>query len=429
MIFRLPDYWPRTYILVGCTAFIIASLGMPLAILALRKIGVMDEVADNKIHEKPVPRGGGIIIFLAFAIAVTLPGYRSHAMNGIMVGAFICLIVGALDDWMGGIPGFYKLITLFAVTLILWRFGVRLNVFQNDFLDVTFTMLWIVGVTSAFNGTDNMDGLASGIAVIVSGMFFVIAVQAYVRVSTETSLSWFGMLAVGLIGANLGFLIFNFNPALIFMGDSGSFFLGFTLAALGVMGEWTENRLIACTIPVLILGVPLFDFAYILIARILRGETRTLREVIDHCAPDHLSHRLVWFGFSQRKAVLLIYLIAMALGVTGILLRNSTSVLDSQLALFQGAAIVAIVIILMATAARRHRETVDQHMAEFHPELLANCKAEGRAASAGTQAASGTETTPAKQTGTPYPDIAQGHHAETGESAPLLPSIPRSVRT
>jgi len=365
MLFRLPDYWPRTYLLVGCTAFILAALLMPLAILLLRKLGMMDAVAANKIHTRPVPRGGGIIIFIAFAVAVLLPGYRSDGMNGIMLGAFICLVVGALDDYFGGIPGFYKLITLVAATLILSQYGVRINIFQNAFLDVAVTILWIVGVTSAFNGTDNMDGLASGLAVIVAGMFFIIALQAYAVTSTETSLSWFGMLAVGLIGANLGFLIYNSKPALVFMGDSGSFFLGFTLAALGVMGEWTENRIISCTIPILILGVPLFDFAYIIIARIVRGETRTLRDIIDHCAPDHLSHRLVWFGFTQRQAVLFIYLISVTLGISGILLRNTTSLLDSQLALFQGLAIVTIIIILMVLAARRHEATLEKHEAAF----------------------------------------------------------------
>lgn len=365
MLFRLPDYWPRTYLLVGCTAFILAAVLMPLAILLFRKLGVMDPVADNKIHTRAVPRGGGVVIFIAFAVAVLLPGYRSHGMNGILLGAFICLVVGALDDYFGGIPGFYKLITLVAATLILSQYGVRINIFQNAVLDVAATILWIVGVTSAFNGTDNMDGLASGLAVIVAGMFFVIALQAYAVTNTETSLSWFGMLAVGLIGANLGFLIFNSKPALIFMGDSGSFFLGFTLAALGVMGEWTENRIISCTIPILILGVPLFDFTYVIIARILKGETRTLRDIIDHCAPDHLSHRLVWFGFTQRQAVFFIYLISATLGISGILLRNTTSLVDSQLALIQGLAIVAIIIILMVLAARRHEATMEKHEAAY----------------------------------------------------------------
>jgi len=361
MLFRLPDYWPRTYIMVGCSAFILAALLMPLAILLFRRIGMMDTVAANKIHERAVPRGGGIVIFMAFAIAVLLPDYRSHGMNGILLGGFMCLLVGAADDYFGGIPGFYKLITLVLATLILSHFGVRVNVFQNPVLDIGLTILWIVGVTSAFNGTDNMDGLASGLAVIVAGMFVIIALQAYAVTSTETSLSWFGMLAVGLMGANLGFLVYNSKPALIFMGDSGSFFLGFTLAALGVMGEWTEHRVISCTIPILILGVPLFDFAYVIVARIYKGETRTLRDIIDHCAPDHLSHRLLWFGFTQRQAVFFIYLISITLGITGILLRNTASLVDSQLALFQGLSIVAIVIILMVLSARRHEAARELH--------------------------------------------------------------------
>lgn len=354
MLTSLP-YWPRVYLTVGIMAYLIAAILMPVAIYVLRKFGLMDHVAHNKIHKAPVPRGGGIIIFIAFAVAVLFPGYRSSAMNGVMIGAFICLVVGAVDDFVHRIPGCWKLLTLLLATFILSHFGVRLHLFKYYPLDIAFTLLWIVGVTSAFNGLDNMDGLASGVASIVSAMYFAIAMQAFLLAGTETSLSWFGMLAVGLIGANLGFLLYNFKPARIFMGDSGSFFLGFTLAALGVMGEWTENRIVSCTIPILILGVPLFDFAYIIIARVVHGETRTLRQVIDHCAPDHLSHRLVWIGFSERQAVLFIYLVAAAMGVSGILLRNSHSLFDSALGLLQGFAMVAIVMILMGAAAHAHR--------------------------------------------------------------------------
>jgi UDP-GlcNAc:undecaprenyl-phosphate GlcNAc-1-phosphate transferase len=186
--------------------------------------------------------------------------------------------------------------------------------------------------------------------------YLFIATQAWWAVGTETSLSWFGMLAAGLIGTNLGFLLYNFKPARIFMGDSGSFFLGFMLAALGVMGEWTENRIISCTIPVIMLGVPLFDFAYILIGRVLKGRTRSLLEVINHCGQDHLSHRLLWIGFSQRQAVLFIYLISTALCVTGILVRNSRNYLDSALGIIQGLSILTIVVILMAIAHRRNNK-------------------------------------------------------------------------
>jgi UDP-GlcNAc:undecaprenyl-phosphate GlcNAc-1-phosphate transferase len=232
-------------------------------------------------------------------------------------------------------------------------FGVQLNLTGLFLVDLFLTWLWIVGVTSAFNGIDNMDGLASGVAVIVSGMYVAIALDTHFEAGTETSLSWFGLLAAGLVGANLGFLLYNFKPAKVFMGDSGSFFLGFTLAALGVMGEWGDSRVVACTIPALILAVPIFDFAYILVARILQGQTRTVREVIEHCAQDHLSHRLVWLGFTQRRAVLFIYLMAFVLGLAGIMLRNSTRGFDSAVGLIQGLSVVALIVTLMLTAGSR----------------------------------------------------------------------------
>ena len=371
-MFRYLHYWPRTYIHTGIAAFVIAVVVMPVAIFALRRLGVVDHIDDNKLHKKPTVRGGGIVIFLAFAVAVLLPGYRDNPMKGVVLGAFVCMVVGAVDDFRGGIPAVVKFITLVGVTLIMSFYGVRLKVFGWYSVDLAVTILWIVGVTSAFNGLDNMDGLAGGVAAIVSTMYFVIALQAYLAVHTENSLSWFGLLSAGLIGATLGFLVYNFKPARIFMGDSGSFFLGFTLSALGVMGEWAENRVIACTIPILILAVPLFDFAYIILARILKGETRGIRAVIEHCALDHVSHRLCWIGFSQRKAVLFVYLIATATGVTGILLRNSVSWVDSVLALFQGFAIIVIVMILMATAAHRHLAFIKEETARIAAMMEAN---------------------------------------------------------
>ncbi len=346
--------WPVLYLYTGMIAFVLSAFLMPLGITLLRRFNVMDEVQPNKIHKSPVPRGGGIIIFIAFAIAVLLPDYRDNPMKGVLLGSFICLVVGAIDDFRGGVPAVIKFGALVAATVVMSRYGVQLKIFQYYPLDLAFTLFWIVGVTSAFNGIDNMDGLAAGVAVIVSVMYLIIAVESYFLAGTETSLSWFGLLASGLIGANLGFLLYNFKPAKIFMGDSGSFFLGFVLSALGVMGEWTENRVIAATIPILILGVPIFDFAYIIIIRIIKGETRTLIDVIEHCAPDHLSHRLVWFGFSQRKAVLFIYMMCIALGTSGILLRNSSSGLDSIMALLQGGVIVLLIVALMLTAESRH---------------------------------------------------------------------------
>jgi len=354
------------YLYTGAIAFVLAAFLMPLLIRLLRRFDVLDRVTTEKIHTQPTPRGGGIVIFLAFAIAVLLPDYRDNPMKGVMIGSFICLVVGAIDDLRGGVPAVMKLVALTWATLVMSLFGVQLKLFGFFPLDLFVTWLWIVGVTSAFNGIDNMDGLAGGVALIVSAMYLTIGLDAHYAAGTETSLSWFGLLAAGLIGANLGFLLYNFKPARIFMGDSGSFFLGFILAALGVMGEWADSRVVACTIPLLILGVPVFDFTYILIARIIRGETKTVRQVIEHCATDHLSHRLVWLGFSQRGAVLFIYAMAFALGLAGILLRNSTRGFDSVLGLMLGGAIVSLVVALMITAEQR-QAALHRRMNDIRP--------------------------------------------------------------
>ena len=379
-MFGIHHFQPRTFIQVGCWAFLLSVILTPITIFLLRRFGIVDKVSDDKLHNKPIPRGGGIAIFLAFAIAVLIPNYREDAMNGVIIGAFICLVVGAIDD-IWGVPAVIKLLTLCAVTVILSYFDVSLNLFKGyPILDLLLTMLWIVGVTSAFNGMDNMDGLASGTAAIVSTIYVFIAVQAYIATRSETSLSWFGLLSVGLVGANLGFLIFNSHPARVFMGDSGSFFLGFTVAALGVMGEWADNRIVSCAIPVLILGVPICDFAYVLVSRILKGQTRDLRSVIEHCALDHLSHRLMWIGFTQRTAVFFIYFVTASLGITGILLRNSRSLIEIALAMFQGLAILAIIAVLMAAVKDRHLCMLNHELARLKEEWRQEEEAKRKAA-------------------------------------------------
>ena len=372
MLPHLPySYWPRIYLQSAVVAFVLTVVLMPLAIRWLRRAGVVDGVDEAKLHTRPTPRGGGIVIFIGFAVAVLLPNYRDNPMKGVVLGAFVCLLVGAVDDIRGGVPATIKLATLVLVTWVMSWYGVCLKLFPWYPLNLAVTILWIVGATSAFNGLDNMDGLAGGIAVLVSMVFFTIALQAYLAAGTENSLSWFGLLSAGLIGSGLGFLVYNMRPARVFMGDSGSFFLGFILSALGVMGEWAENPIIACTIPVLILGVPIFDFAYVILARIARGDTSTLRSIVEHCALDHLSHRLCWIGFSQRKAVFFIYLLVASLGVTGVLLRNSQHPIDSLLALAQGLSVIAIVVILMRTASRRHLALI-QEEAEKLAELASH---------------------------------------------------------
>jgi UDP-GlcNAc:undecaprenyl-phosphate GlcNAc-1-phosphate transferase len=180
-----------------------------------------------------------------------------------------------------------------------------------------------------------MDGLATGIASIVSLMFFIVAFSS--------GQWWFGLLSCALLGATLGFLPFNVHPAKIFIGNGGSLFLGFTLGTIAVMGEWSESRFIALTIPLLILAIPIFDILYVVILRYRQGLTPTLPEIINYCGKDHLSHRLLRLGFRQRGVVILLYILSLCLGLGAIMLKVEMNAYDAAILIVQAAMIILIV--------------------------------------------------------------------------------------
>jgi UDP-GlcNAc:undecaprenyl-phosphate GlcNAc-1-phosphate transferase len=210
--------------------------------------------------------------------------------------------------------------------------GVVINVFPNYFINVIFSVIGLVGITNALNFLDNMDGLAAGIASICA---FGIAAIAY-----RTGQRWLVFLSLSLLGSCLGFLRYNFKPAKIFMGDSGSTFLGFTIASMIIMATWSQYKTVAITIPVLILGVMIFDTTLITILRILEGKVRTFRQWLEHADTDHISHRLVDMGLSEREAVMFIYICNLVLMGLAISLPKD-GVKSSALA-FGGYALVTV---------------------------------------------------------------------------------------
>jgi len=289
--------------------------------LLAKKLGIIDQPTPDKLHQQPIPRLGGIAIFLGFALSLILINHYSPLNNQtwiIVLGALVTMVVGTIDDLTvryGGVSAVIKLLILFLVTYALSRFGIIVNFPFPYVINLLITLVWLVGVTSAFNAMDNMDGLAGGLALIASMTFLAVA--------TQTGQWTWGLLAAALMGANLGFLGHNFYPAKIFMGDSGSFFLGFTLAALGIMGAWSTNPFKASLIPIIIMGLLLIDLAYIIIKRHREGITRNLKESITYSGQDHFSHRIKALGFSHKKTVLLIYLISFCLSTGAFILRDT----------------------------------------------------------------------------------------------------------
>ncbi len=300
-----------SFLLMAASALVIAIGGTPLVRYAALKLGVLDQPSARKVHSAPVPLMGGIAIYVAFIAALALWGERSYVNEvvGISVGATLVSIVGALDD-SRGMGSYFKLLFQVAAATVLILSGVQVRLFDGV-LDIILTLLWVVGITNAFNLLDNMDGLSSGVATIAAAFFTLLAAMSDQYLV--------GTLAAALCGACLGFLVYNWNPARVFMGDTGSLFLGFLLAAVGIKLRFPANSAsITWMIPIFVLALPLFDTTLVFFSRLRRG-----KNPLTTPGKDHVSHRLARRTGSQREAVLLCYLITGGTGLAAIFLTQA----------------------------------------------------------------------------------------------------------
>ncbi|MBC8264379.1 MAG: undecaprenyl/decaprenyl-phosphate alpha-N-acetylglucosaminyl 1-phosphate transferase [Anaerolineales bacterium] len=304
------------YMLILVTALIFAIGATPLARRLAPYLGVMDQPSTRKIHTKAMPRLGGAAIYLAFILALLLLGDRAYVSQGasILLGATLVSFCGIWDDRWGMRPLLKLGIGQPLAALILVASGIRVNFLPHPILNILVTIIWVVGITSALNLLDNMDGLSAGVATVASAFFLLLAAMSGQYLV--------GSLAAALLGACLGFLLYNFNPASIFMGDTGSLFIGFVLAAVGIKLRFPGRMdIVTWMIPVLVLGVPIFDTTLVVVSRLRRGLNPTT-----HPGKDHFSHRLVAMGLSQREAVMAICLICGTLGMLAVFLTQASVV-------------------------------------------------------------------------------------------------------
>ncbi|MBI4707527.1 MAG: undecaprenyl/decaprenyl-phosphate alpha-N-acetylglucosaminyl 1-phosphate transferase [Candidatus Omnitrophica bacterium] len=288
------------YIRVAIISLIASLFLVPLCMRLAFKFDILDHPKSRKIHKQPMPKLGGMAMYMAFVIGTLSSFDYNTQLRGILIGASIIMFIGVIDD-MRHLRASLRLFFQLVACIVVVAHGVVIKVFPWDAANVFFTVAGIVGITNALNFLDNMDGLAGGIAAICC---FGIAAIAY-----KTGQRWLVFLSISLLGSTLGFLRYNFNPAKVFMGDSGSTFLGFVISSMAIMASWSESKLIAVTIPVLMLGVMIFDTSMITVLRIAEGKVRTFRQWLEHADTDHLSHRLTHMGLSQRETVMFIYII------------------------------------------------------------------------------------------------------------------------
>ncbi len=320
--------------------------------IALR-LNMVDLPGGRKIHEKKTPLLGGIPIIIAFNAALFANMILDRDMMVLLAGGLAVAAVSVVDDWRE-IPARFKLVVQVVVVLLMIHQGIVLDLFPiretwGKIMNVVFTILWIVGITNAMNFIDGMDGLATGIAAIISFFMGIVAYQTHQPVM--------GWIALALLGSCLGFLPYNFTrkrQASIFLGDTGSTFLGFVLAALAVKGEWSStSEIVSFSAPVLIFWILIFDMTYITVERILTGKVRSFRQWVDYVGKDHIHHRLYELLGDRRKAVLFIYFLCATLGISAIALRNARPV-DGILLVFQ--AFLITIIVSIAEYSGRKRE-------------------------------------------------------------------------
>lgn len=299
------------------TSFVLTPVVKSIA----QKVGAVDVPKDGRrMHTHPIPRMGGLAIFFGFLISVLIFVELSAPIKGMLLGSVIIVVLGIFDD-IYALGAKFKFCVQIIAALVAVYSGNRIEVFSNPnifssnpywelgWLAVPVTVIWIVAVTNSVNLIDGLDGLACGVSTISSMSVLVIALAV-----SDIEVAF---LMAALAGACIGFIPYNLNPAKIFMGDTGSTFLGYILAVVSIQGLFKFYTIVSFVVPFLMLGVPIFDTCFAFIRRIAHGQSPM------HADRSHIHHRLIDMGLSQKQAVACLYVISAILGLSGVVLTTA----------------------------------------------------------------------------------------------------------
>ena len=327
-------------ILAFVIAFAVAYATTPFVKELAKKVGAIDIPRDERrVHKKPTPLLGGLAIFYGFIVSALCLCDIDMSVRGMILGSLIIVITGIFDDIYSLHP-LVKLAGQILAAVVVVLHGVviyRLSmptviapsgVLELGIISVPITIIWIAAVTNAVNLIDGLDGLAAGVSSIASMTLFCIAL-----IASENNIA---LITAALAGACFGFLPYNFNPAKIFMGDTGAMFLGFILSTVSIMGVFKAYAVISFIVPFLVLGLPLFDTGFAIFRRVKNHKP------IMGADRGHLHHKLLDMGFTQRQTVGILYLICTVLGLSAVVLIGAGAV--------RALVLVALIIAAMVTA-------------------------------------------------------------------------------
>ncbi|MCJ7663483.1 MAG: undecaprenyl/decaprenyl-phosphate alpha-N-acetylglucosaminyl 1-phosphate transferase [Desulfobacterales bacterium] len=293
-------------------ALILSLYLTPVMRRAALRFGIVDRPDGRlKKHKRPMPYLGGVAIYLSFLLALAFTFKFDQEVLGLLLAGTIVLLLGLIDD-LGFLKTWVKFAGQLIAVLVLVKSGIFIKlVFLPAYVNIPLTFLWLVGMINAFNIIDVMDGLSAGVAFFAAIAFFVVALL--------NGRMMIAIVAITLAGSLLGFLRYNFTPARIYMGDTGSMFLGLMLGAMATIGSYTEKDVLGFLAPVIILGIPIFDTCQVIVARCRKGVP------FYQGSPDHYALLLRSTGLSVKGVNWLSYSAAIILGGLGILMMNLTS--------------------------------------------------------------------------------------------------------
>ena len=321
------------------------------------KIKAVDVPKDNRrMHKVPIPRMGGLAIFAGFLVSVLFFVPLGTEFRSILIGALILVVLGIIDDIVALKPK-TKFAGQIIAALIPALSGVSIHGIVNPFVpgqystlgifSIPLTVIWIVGITNAVNFIDGLDGLACGVSAIATVTMFIIAVlfgEIYIA-----------LMMAALAGACLGFLPYNMNPAKIFMGDTGSMFLGYTLATVSIQGLFKFYAVISFAVPFILLGLPIFDTGFAIVRRLLKGQSPLQAD------RGHVHHRLIDLGFDQKQSVAILYAFSALMGLTAVILARTN---ESKLIILAIAVLVCFFLAMSLMSFEKHHRAEEQAQLE-----------------------------------------------------------------
>ena len=355
-------------------SIVVAFATAPLSIRIAHKLGVIDRPKDaRRVHKKPIPRFGGMAIFLGSMAAMLIPAGMNEKIKIAMIGGLLMYLLGIADDIKNLKPAI-KFLGQFLIASIVYALGIRITFISNYFgASVTdshanvilsagvayfITVLWIVGITNAVNLMDGLDGLAAGSVAIMSLCLAYIAYIHGVRLGSMPVC----IALVAVAGGCIGFLPYNFSPAKTFMGDGGALYLGYMIAVLSVISPLKRATVVGALIPMLTLAVPIFDTAFAMLRRVLRHES------IMKADKGHLHHHLMAAGFGQRRSVLIMYGIVGIMGEVAILI--SRKLYKDAIPLFLIALLYLGIIIIPKRSKKSIKRIITQDTSELEKEYF-----------------------------------------------------------